>query len=60
MKTPENLVVLKTALGFWAEGSGENEDAVKHYKESLESFLDTWIEFEFARERLKRLRQPEG
>jgi tetratricopeptide (TPR) repeat protein len=57
---PENLVTLYTALGLWAEGSGEKERAVEHYKEALESLLDTWHEFEFARERLKRLRQHSG
>jgi S1-C subfamily serine protease len=56
----ENLITLHTALGFWAEGSGDNKMAIEHYKQALESFLDTWIEFEFARERIKSLRQPSG
>ena len=59
-KSPENLITLHTALGFWAEGSGDNKMAIEHYKKALESFLDTWIEFEFARERIKSLRQPSG
>ncbi|MCJ7593692.1 MAG: trypsin-like peptidase domain-containing protein, partial [Desulfobacterales bacterium] len=46
--SPENLITLYTALGFWAEGSGEKERAVDYYKEALESLLDTWDEFEFA------------
>jgi tetratricopeptide (TPR) repeat protein len=58
--SPENLITLHTALGFWAEGSGDRDKAIEHYKEALESFLDTWIEFEFARERIKSLRQPSG
>jgi S1-C subfamily serine protease len=56
-KRPENLITLYTALGLWAEGSGEKERAVEHYKEALESLMDTWHEFDFARERIKRLRQ---
>ena len=59
-KSPENLITLHTALGFWAEGSGDNKMAIEHYKKALESFLDTWIKFEFARERIKSLRQPSG
>ena len=54
----ENLITLHTALGFWAEGSGDRDMAIEHYKEALESFLDTWIEFDFARERIKTLRRP--
>ena len=59
-KRPENLIILHTALGFWAEGSGNKEMAIEHYKEALESFLDTWVEFDFARERIKALRQESG
>jgi hypothetical protein len=58
--SPENLITLYTALGFWAEGAGKKEGAVDHYKVALESLLDTWHEFEFARERIKRLRQQKG
>ena len=57
---PENLITLYTALGLWAEGSGEKERAVEYYKEALESLLDTWHEFEFARERIKRLKGQLG
>jgi tetratricopeptide (TPR) repeat protein len=57
---PENLVTLYTALGLWAEGSGEKERAVAYYKEALESLMDTWHEFEFARERIKRLKGQLG
>jgi tetratricopeptide (TPR) repeat protein len=59
-KSPENLLTLHTALGFWAEGSGDKEKAIERYKEALESFLDTWVEFDFARERIKSLRRPSG
>jgi S1-C subfamily serine protease/signal transduction histidine kinase len=59
-KHPENLLTLYTALGLWAEGSDEREMAVEYYEEALESLLDTWHEFAFARERIKRLRQGTG
>lgn len=59
-KSPENLITASTSLGFWAEGSGDKKKAVKYYREALESFLDTWLEYDFAKERLKRLRKPAG
>jgi len=55
-KSPEDLVVFHTALGFWDEGSGDKEKALQNYKKAMESFMDTWIEFDFARERIKSLR----
>jgi hypothetical protein len=59
-ESPEKLVTAHTALGLWAEGSGDKERAVEHYKVALESFMDTWLEFEFAKERIKSLRRPSG
>ena len=59
-ESPENLLTLHAALGFWAEGSGDKEKAIEHYKEALESFLDTRLEFSFARERIKSLRRSSG
>ncbi|NVM25874.1 MAG: hypothetical protein HWN70_08155 [Desulfobacterales bacterium] len=56
-ESPEKLITLHAALGFWAEGSGAKERAIEHYKEALESFIDTWIEFDFAKERIKSLRR---
>ena len=56
--SPEKLLTAQTALGFWAEGSGDGEKAIEHYKVALESLLDKWIEFEFAKERIKSLRGP--
>jgi S1-C subfamily serine protease len=56
-KSPENLITLYAALGFWAEGCGDKEKAIEHYKEALESLMDTWIEFDFAKERIKSLRR---
>ncbi|UCF56695.1 MAG: trypsin-like peptidase domain-containing protein, partial [Deltaproteobacteria bacterium] len=57
-KSPENLISAYTPLGFWAEGSGDKKRAIKHYKSALESFLDSWIEYDFAIERLKKLKKP--
>ncbi len=59
-ESPEKLITAHTALGFWAEGSGEKERAIEHYKVALESFMDTWLEFDFARERIKSLRRAPG
>jgi tetratricopeptide (TPR) repeat protein/serine/threonine protein kinase len=59
-ESPENLITAHTALGLWAEGGGDKQKAIKHYQEALGSFLDTWLEYDFAKERLKRLRQPPG
>jgi S1-C subfamily serine protease len=57
-ESPEKLLTAHTALGLWAEGSGDKERAIEHYKVALESFMDTWLEFEFAKERIKSLRRP--
>jgi S1-C subfamily serine protease len=59
-ESPEKLVTAHTALGFWAEGSGERKRAIEHYKVALESLMDDWLEFDFARERIKSLRRPSG
>jgi S1-C subfamily serine protease len=58
--SPENLITAHTALGLWSEGSGDKKKAIKHYREALGSFLDTWLEYDFSKERLKRLKQPSG
>ncbi|MBU2498338.1 MAG: trypsin-like peptidase domain-containing protein [Proteobacteria bacterium] len=57
-QSPENLLTGYTSLGFWAEGSGETDKAIRHYKEALGSFLDDWFEYDFARERLAGLKKP--
>jgi hypothetical protein len=59
-ENPENLVTWHTALGLWAEGSGDKNKAIKHYKEALGSYMDTRIEYDFAKERIKKLRSPSG
>jgi S1-C subfamily serine protease len=58
-ESPEHLVTGHTVLGFWAEGTGNKEDAIKHYKEALASFLDNWPEYLFAKERFMRLKNPD-
>jgi hypothetical protein len=58
--SPENLITAHAALGLWSEGSGDTTKAIKHYQEALGSFLDTWLEYDFSKERLKRLRKPSG
>ena len=59
-EAPEKLVTAYTFMGFWDEGSGRPEEALKHYKEALESFLDDWLEYDFARERIKKLKKSAG
>jgi S1-C subfamily serine protease len=56
-RTPENLVTAHSALGFWSESQAQTEAAKRHYKEALGSYLDNWLEYELARERLKRLKE---
>ncbi len=56
-ESPEYLITAHTALGFWEEGSGNTKKAGKHYKEALGSYMDDMLEYEFAMERIKRLRQ---
>jgi S1-C subfamily serine protease len=56
-ESPENLVTWHTALGFWAEGTGDKKKAVKHYKEALGSYMDTMIEYDFAKGRIMWLRR---
>ena len=56
-ESPEYILTAHTALGFWAEGSGDKKKAVRHYKEALGSYMDERVEYEFAIERIKKLRQ---
>lgn len=58
-QSPEKLLTLYLALGAWAEGSSEKKKASEEYKEVMASFLDGWVQFDFARERLKALRRLE-
>jgi hypothetical protein len=59
-ENPENIITAFTAIGFWAEGSKDKKSALRFYREALGTFLDDWLEYDFTRERLKRLRQSEG
>ncbi|UCF93881.1 MAG: trypsin-like peptidase domain-containing protein [Desulfobacterales bacterium] len=56
-ENPHYLVTAHTALGFWAEGSGDPPKAIEHYREALGSYMDDMLEYEFALERVKKLRQ---
>lgn len=56
-QSPEHLLTGHTALGLWAEGSGDTVGAIRHYREALMSYLDNRIEYDFAMARLKRLRR---
>ena len=57
-ESPEYLLTGHMALAFWAEGNGEKGKAIDHYREALGSYMDDMIEYVFAVERIKRLRQP--
>jgi serine/threonine-protein kinase RIO1 len=57
-ESPEYVLTGRIALAFWAEGSEEKDKAIDHYREALGSYMDDRIEYAFAVERIKRLRQP--
>ncbi len=57
---PERVITGYTAAGFWAEGSPDSKTAMRFYRDALGSFMDTWVEYDFVRERIKRLRRPTG
>jgi S1-C subfamily serine protease len=54
---PENILTAFTAAGFWAEGSKDKKNAMRFYRDALGSLLDHWIEYDFVRERIKRLKR---
>ena len=56
-ESPEYVLTGHVALGFWSEGSGDKNKALDHYREALGSYMDDMIEYVFAVERIKRLRQ---
>jgi S1-C subfamily serine protease/tetratricopeptide (TPR) repeat protein len=56
-ENPEYMLTGHIALGFWAEGSGDKNKAIDHYREALGSYMDDMIEYVFAVERIKKLRQ---
>jgi tetratricopeptide (TPR) repeat protein len=57
---PENMITAFTVAGFWAEGSKDNKNALRFYREALGTFLDDWPEYDFVRERMKHLRGSGG
>jgi S1-C subfamily serine protease len=58
-RSPEHLLTAYTMMGFWAEAGGDRQLAVSLYREALGSFLDDWLVYGFARERIRRLREPD-
>jgi predicted Zn-dependent protease len=56
-ESPEYMLTGHVARAFWAEGSGDNNKAIDHYREALGSYMDDMIEYVFAVERINRLRQ---
>jgi S1-C subfamily serine protease len=56
-ESPEYVLTGRIALALWAEGSGDKDKAIDHYREALGSYMDDMIEYVFAVERIKRLRQ---
>lgn len=56
-EVPEQVLVAFTAAGLWAEGSGDRKAAHRFYRDAIGSFLDTWVEYDFALERIRRLRR---
>jgi hypothetical protein len=57
---PENLITAHTALGLQAEGRGDRAKALGYYMEALGSYIDYWLEYDLAVQRIQRLRGREG
>ena len=56
-ESPELAISGFTAAGFWAEGAKDKKTALRFYRDALASFLDNWVEYDFVRERIKRLKR---
>jgi hypothetical protein len=56
-ESPEFVLTGHVALAFWAESFGDKSKAIDHYREALGSYMDDMIEYDFAVERIKRLRR---
>ena len=56
-ESPEYVLTGHVAMAFWAESSGDKDKAIDHYREALGSYMDDMIEYVFAVERIKKLRQ---
>ena len=58
-ENPVFVVTAHSALGFWAEGDEDKTRALGHYREALASYMDDRLEYEFALERFKYLREED-
>ena len=56
-ESPEYVLTGHVAVAFWAESYGDKDKAIDHYREALGSYMDDMIEYVFAVERIKKLRQ---
>ncbi len=56
---PEYLLTTHFALGFLSEGNREFDKAVYHYKEALSTYLEGWWEYEFAKARIRKIRDEQ-
>lgn len=56
-ENPEYMLTAYTALGFWAEASGTRKKALNYYREALSTYMDEWRLYEFAWERIKKIRK---
>ncbi len=56
-ENPQYILTAHTALGLWNEGASNRQQAVSHYREALGSYLDDMLEYELARQRIKKLRE---
>lgn len=56
-ENPEYLLTAYTALGFWAEANGTEKKALNYYREALGTYMDEWRLYEFAWERIKKIKK---
>ena len=54
--SPEKLITAHTAIGLWAEGRQNKDQALHHYREALGTYLDHWNEYSLSLERVLRLK----
>lgn len=55
---PERLLSAHSAIGLWLENDENPNEAVHHYRNGLETYLNDCLEYDLCQERLKRLRKP--